>query len=87
MTKVDLTLDLPDRVARDEALVEELDVAPHARLDAAARVGELEREVGSAGSRAAMSSASDLIRDQTGSTALIALRVSTTTAAWRAIKS
>ena len=33
------------RVALAEALVEELDVAPDARLDAPARVGELEREV------------------------------------------
>ena len=43
-------LDAPEdahRVALAEALVEELDVVPDARLDAPARVGELEREVGS----------------------------------------
>ena len=33
------------RVALREARVEQLDVVPHARLDAAARVDELEREV------------------------------------------
>ena len=41
-------LDTPEdahRVALAEALVEELDVVPHAGLDATARVGELEREV------------------------------------------
>ncbi len=34
------------RVALLEAPVEEIDVVPHARLDTAARVGELESEVG-----------------------------------------
>jgi uncharacterized protein (DUF1015 family) len=43
----------PHGVTFDEALIEELDVAPHARLDAAARVGELEREVRSTRTRAA----------------------------------
>src|SRR5919204_6372983 len=38
-------------VALAEAAVEELDVLPHARVDAAARIDELEREVRSAGLR------------------------------------
>ena len=40
------------RVAFAEALVEQLDVVPDPRLDAAARVGELEREVRGAGASA-----------------------------------
>ena len=40
------------RVAFAEALVEEVDVAPDARLDATARVCELEREIGGARARA-----------------------------------
>ena len=43
----------PDGVALVEARVEELDVVPHPRLDAAARVGELEGEVRRARTRAA----------------------------------
>ena len=39
------------RVAFAEALIEEVDVAPDARLDATARVGELEREVRGASAR------------------------------------
>ena len=42
------SLDAPEDVngvALAEALIEEIDVVPHARLDPAARVGELEREV------------------------------------------
>ena len=49
---LDATQD-PDGVALAEPLVEQLDVAPHARLDAPARVGELQREIGSARTRAA----------------------------------
>ncbi len=40
------------RVAFAEALVEEVDVAPDARLDATARVRELEREIRGARARA-----------------------------------
>ena len=42
----------PHRVALVEASVEQLDVVPHARLDAAGRVDQLEREVRRAGLRA-----------------------------------
>ena len=48
------------RVALAEALVEQVDVAPDARLDATARVCELEREVG----RARSSAAPLLLRDR-----------------------
>ncbi len=44
-TKALDTAEHPHRVAFAEALVEEVDVAPDARLDAAARVRELEREI------------------------------------------
>jgi hypothetical protein len=40
------------RVPRVEAAIEELDVTPHARVDPAARVGELEREERGSGARA-----------------------------------
>ena len=43
----------PDGVALAEAAVEEVDVRPDSRVDAAARVGELEREVGGARARPA----------------------------------
>lgn len=49
-----------DSVALAEALVEELDVVPDARLDAAARVDELEREV----RRAALRTQTTLARDR-----------------------
>ena len=42
----------PDRVALVEAAVQEVDVAPDARLDAPARVDELQREIRRAGARA-----------------------------------
>ena len=42
----------PHGVALGEALVEQIDVVPDARFDSAARVDELERKVGGAGTRA-----------------------------------
>jgi uncharacterized protein (DUF1015 family) len=48
-------LDAPehsDRVALTKALVEEVDVAPHARVDAAARIDQLECQVRASASRA-----------------------------------
>ena len=50
----------PHRVALREARVEQLDVVPDARLDAAARVDELEREV----RRAALRAQPPLARDR-----------------------
>ena len=41
----------PHRIAFPEALVEQVDVAPDARLDAPARIGQLEREVRRPGTR------------------------------------
>ena len=42
----------PDGVALAEALVQQVDVAPHPRVDAPARIDQLEREVGAAAARA-----------------------------------
>ena len=42
-----------NRVTLTEALVEQLDVVPHPRLDSAARIHELEREIGGAAARPA----------------------------------